>query len=444
MADDTTPSNSSHVKRSPTAETQKNQRPAPHGTRETGAPEAGSQDRIQRAKDLASQAFRNARKDLKPVNKDLAEKIIAAARQARASNVPFGINADANSKAAASHETAQSGTHNAATSSQARKKQNVSQQNLRNLRTDASRQMGQNPFRQHKQAPQQTELRALPSQLGGKLTAPPPKRIRIVLPLLIGVALAVVGFRISDMSGVGMSPTDLIDKLGSVAIAQQSQESTLQNDTDTSTSSPDNVPTSENTTENQAPTIEELNEKLSAFPPDRLEELRKKLESLEEDDETVGLFTEIPEKFQERVSERLREINNRERLLLERQILLETVEVRIEKKITELTNVRNDIQIQIDKMREEARLRYSNKILRLVKVYETMKPKQAASVFNTVDMKVLVPVAEKMKEAKLSAILAVMSNERATKLTAALAVSDESKVENLGKTAAASMSPDAG
>lgn len=58
---------------------------------------------------------------------------------------------------------------------------------------------------------------------------------------------------------------------------------------------------------------------------------------------------------------------------------------------------------------------------RLVKIYESMKPKDAAKIFNNMNNNLLIDVTKKMKPAKLAAILADMETVKATELTALLA-----------------------
>ena len=57
----------------------------------------------------------------------------------------------------------------------------------------------------------------------------------------------------------------------------------------------------------------------------------------------------------------------------------------------------------------------------LVKIYENMKPKDAARIFGELDMAILLPVTERMKERKLAAILAKMNTTNAMALTIQLA-----------------------
>ena len=57
----------------------------------------------------------------------------------------------------------------------------------------------------------------------------------------------------------------------------------------------------------------------------------------------------------------------------------------------------------------------------LVKVYESMKPRDAAVIFNDLDMPVLLQVVDRMKEAKAAPVLAAMQADKARELTTKLA-----------------------
>jgi flagellar motility protein MotE (MotC chaperone) len=57
----------------------------------------------------------------------------------------------------------------------------------------------------------------------------------------------------------------------------------------------------------------------------------------------------------------------------------------------------------------------------LVKVYEVMKPKDAATIFNDLQMPVLLQVLDRMKEAKAAAVMAAMNPDKARDVTAELA-----------------------
>ena len=57
----------------------------------------------------------------------------------------------------------------------------------------------------------------------------------------------------------------------------------------------------------------------------------------------------------------------------------------------------------------------------LVKLYEAMKPRDAATIFNDLEMPVLLQVVDRMKEAKAAPVLAAMQPDKARDLTAKLA-----------------------
>jgi flagellar motility protein MotE (MotC chaperone) len=56
----------------------------------------------------------------------------------------------------------------------------------------------------------------------------------------------------------------------------------------------------------------------------------------------------------------------------------------------------------------------------LVRIYESMKPPEAARIFSNLDMPVLLQVVRQMKPARSAAILAEMPPERAKEVTTAL------------------------
>jgi flagellar motility protein MotE (MotC chaperone) len=57
----------------------------------------------------------------------------------------------------------------------------------------------------------------------------------------------------------------------------------------------------------------------------------------------------------------------------------------------------------------------------MVKLYEAMKPRDAAAIFNDLSMQVLLQVMDRMKDAKAAAVLAAMSPDKARDVTGALA-----------------------
>lgn len=114
----------------------------------------------------------------------------------------------------------------------------------------------------------------------------------------------------------------------------------------------------------------------------------------------------------ERLQQRREELDIKARDLELRENLMKEAEQRLEAKLNELKMLEasgNDKPVDNDRMKS------------LVVMYEGMKPKDAARIFDKLDMKVLVEVARAMKPAKLSDVLAVMAVEPAQRLTIELA-----------------------
>ena len=86
------------------------------------------------------------------------------------------------------------------------------------------------------------------------------------------------------------------------------------------------------------------------------------------------------------------------------------------KKIAELQNLRATIDGLIKKFDAQE----DNKLKSLVKIYENMKPKEAAQIFEDLEMETLLEMSERMKERKLAAIIAKMTPEKAREVTVEL------------------------
>jgi flagellar motility protein MotE (MotC chaperone) len=100
-----------------------------------------------------------------------------------------------------------------------------------------------------------------------------------------------------------------------------------------------------------------------------------------------------------------------------REQLLKAAELRIEGKLVELKGVQDSIKTSLRQHDEEQEA----KLKSLVKIYETMKPKEAARIFDQLEMPVLLDVIERMKEVKAAPVIASMDSDKAKKLTSELA-----------------------
>ena len=119
----------------------------------------------------------------------------------------------------------------------------------------------------------------------------------------------------------------------------------------------------------------------------------------------------------ERLGERRDEIDARMRELDMRERLLDTAEKKIDGRVGDLKTLEDKTDGPKAKQADEELKAVKN----LVIMYETMKPKDAARVFDRLGLDVLLPVVQQMNPRKMSDVLAAMAPERAEKLTVALA-----------------------
>ena len=117
------------------------------------------------------------------------------------------------------------------------------------------------------------------------------------------------------------------------------------------------------------------------------------------------------------LSQRRDKLEERERTLDQREALLKAAEKRLEEKVADLDAVKLELQQMQSRnnQEEDARLRS------LVRIYESMKPKEAAQIFDKLEINVLLGVVERMKEQKVAPILASMQPDRARQVTDMLA-----------------------
>ena len=120
----------------------------------------------------------------------------------------------------------------------------------------------------------------------------------------------------------------------------------------------------------------------------------------------------------QRLAERRDLITQRERELQAKEGLLKAAESRIDGKIAQLQDLEKNIQGLLKKYDGQKMA----EIEQLVKIYGAMKPKEAARIFDALEMPILVSVIQNMKEAKVAPIMAMMAPAKATALTEELTV----------------------
>lgn len=115
----------------------------------------------------------------------------------------------------------------------------------------------------------------------------------------------------------------------------------------------------------------------------------------------------------QRLAERRELIERREREVDSKEGLLKAAETRIDGKIAQLQDLEKNIQsllVQYDAQKDA-------ELDQLVRIYSAMKPKDAARIFDSLEMPILVGVVQKMRDAKVAPIMAAMDSRRATALT---------------------------
>jgi flagellar motility protein MotE (MotC chaperone) len=128
-------------------------------------------------------------------------------------------------------------------------------------------------------------------------------------------------------------------------------------------------------------------------------------------------YSEVQADLYNDLAERRRALDQREREMATRAALLEAAERELDQKLRELETVQARIEAMMEEQTEEQKRRIES----LVKIYEGMKAKEAARIFDTLDMEILIRVMSQMSERKLSPVLAAMNPDRARTVTILLA-----------------------
>lgn len=113
------------------------------------------------------------------------------------------------------------------------------------------------------------------------------------------------------------------------------------------------------------------------------------------------------------LAKRREELRQQEIKLKQKEALLEAATKQLENKMEELSSLKAEIQELLQTQQDEQQ----DRIKSLVKMYETMKPKDAAAILNTLEMGVLVNIIGQMSERRAAPILAKMDSKIARELT---------------------------
>lgn len=227
-------------------------------------------------------------------------------------------------------------------------------------------------------------------------------RLRL-LPIVILCASLLLVLKLADVATGGESHASL----GAISIARASTPEAVEK--------PAEEPAGEAKAEGEAGAAEEAKAEGDApvtadAPPAEAEAAA----------ETGPLLSKSEISVLESLSLRRVELAKRAEALDTREQLLAAAEKRVEDRIAELKAIEARINQQIGRQDEEN----AKQLESLVSMYETMKPKDAARIFERLDMGVLLDVVKRMQPRKMSAILAAMDPVVAQDLTVELAIGD--------------------
>lgn len=205
-------------------------------------------------------------------------------------------------------------------------------------------------------------------------------RIRL-LPLIVMISFTLLGFKILDVLQHDSEVSDLL------LVAETSAKSAEE--------SPAETEAEENSDEEAA--VEAATETPTAPPEPQYTE--EKLELLKN------------------LTKRREELEARERNMALQAVALEAAAKKMDERAKELKALEEQASLIIDEYLNKDK----EKVKSLVKIYENMKPKDAARIFETMDMPIILEVVSNMKEAKAAPILAKMKPESAKNITTQIA-----------------------
>jgi len=234
----------------------------------------------------------------------------------------------------------------------------------------------------------------------GQGTKPAVPRVRL-LPVLAGVMALVLTIRIGD-----------VYHHVTVGVGSETQAQTTPATNAASTAAPaENAaatqPASPAPGGNESATAPA--EHGDAAEPAATSEATPPKDPLEYTDEEVEVLQQL--------AKRREEIELKSRQLDEREAMVAAAEQRMEQKMAELKALQSTVEDLLKKRSDEEEQR----LQALVMTYEKMKPKDAAQVFEELDMDLLADLVSRMKPAKSAPILAMVTPTKVKELTFELA-----------------------
>ncbi|MCK5168193.1 MAG: hypothetical protein KAQ66_12740 [Rhodospirillaceae bacterium] len=221
-----------------------------------------------------------------------------------------------------------------------------------------------------------------------------------LLPMVIFFSVLMLTVKVSD---IWQGVEGLLDGEVGVSEATAQTPAPAAPPTDTATTPPTDMPAGEDPLMAAEPLI----------APD--EDQASVAARMLADDPTLLTQTEID--LLQKLAERREEIDLRARELETREAMLQAAEGRIDKKIDDF----KALKATLDGLIKQYDGQQDSQLASLVKIYENMKPKDAARIFEELEMGVLLMVTERMKERSLAPVMAKMDPVKAMEMTVELA-----------------------
>jgi len=220
---------------------------------------------------------------------------------------------------------------------------------------------------------------------------------------MIFIAVLMLSVRLNniwdDVTGILKGNVSVENAVSVTSASAQSEGDAVESEPETESTKVDEIPPKEEAKIEQVP--------IEADDSDEASKLAKN---------DPALLTQAEIDLLQRLAERRETLEAQEKEMLMREGLLQAAEERIDKKIAELQN----FQDTIEKLVQVYNADQIKKIDGLVKIYENMKPKNAARIFEELDMETLLMVTESMGARRLAPIMAKMDPAKATEITVEL------------------------
>ena len=141
------------------------------------------------------------------------------------------------------------------------------------------------------------------------------------------------------------------------------------------------------------------------------------LVSKELESSTEHRFTAVEVELLQSLSKRREELDRWENNIQIKESTLDATQKRIDDKIKQIEAMKKQVAMLLAQYNTQE----DAKIHSLVKIYENMKPSEAARIFDEIEMPILLLVIDSMAEKKAAPILAAMNPKKAKQLTVELA-----------------------